>query len=80
MYLNVTRHRDEQTDRYGMLLIEEGEDVICENMPANAYRYDGRPEFSASYATPGIVPNALTLLTVQYNSKTKDIHILLALL
>lgn len=49
--------------------------TLFADMPANAYRYDGRPEFSAIYGTPGVVPNALTLLSVQYNSQTAQIKI-----
>ena len=74
MYLTVKRWREEETDDEGFLMEEEGWHTICAEMPANAYRYDGRPEYSAVYGTPGISPNALTLLTVQYNRYTKDIR------
>lgn len=74
MYLNVKRWKEEQTDNLGYLVAEEGWIDVCVDMPANAYRYDGRPEYSAIYGTPGIAPNALTLLTVQYNRYTKDIR------
>ena len=53
----------------------EGETVIVESIPANAYRYDGRPEYSAVSGTPGVTPNALTLMTVQYNDQTKNIRV-----
>lgn len=53
----------------------EGQDTIVESIPANAYRYDGRPEYSAVSGTPGVTPNALTLMTVQYNEQTKNIRI-----
>lgn len=44
-------------------------------IPCNAYRYDGRPEYPVVSGTPGATPNALTLMTVQYNERTKNIHI-----
>lgn len=74
MYMNVRRWRPEETDVLGYLIAEEGWETICEDMPANAYRYDGRPEYSAVYGTPGIAANALTILTVQYNRYTKNIR------
>ena len=49
--------------------------IIVSKIPANAYRYDGRPEFVAVSGTPGTVAGALTLLTVQYNEQTKNILI-----
>ena len=48
---------------------------MFERLPSNGYRYDGRPEYSAISATPGVTPNALTIVTVQYNDKTKYIRI-----
>lgn len=48
---------------------------IAAPIPCNAYRYDGRPEYSAISGTPGVTPSALTLLSVQYNDSTKNIRI-----
>lgn len=44
-------------------------------IPCNAYRYDGRPEYTSVSGTPGSTPSALTLMTVQYNNRTKNIHV-----
>ena len=49
--------------------------IIVPDIPCNAYRYDGRPEYVAVSGTPGADPNALTLMTVQYNDYTKNIRI-----
>jgi hypothetical protein len=49
--------------------------IIVDNLPSNAYRYDGRPEFVAVSATPGAIAGVLTLMTVQYNNQTKNIKI-----
>jgi hypothetical protein len=54
---------------------ESNKKVIVEAIPANAYRYDGRPEFVAVSGTPGAVAGVLTLLTVQFNNQTKNIKI-----
>ena len=49
--------------------------IIVRSIPANAYRYDGRPEFVAVSGTPGTMAGVLTLLTVQLNDQTKNIKI-----
>lgn len=74
MNLTVTRYQQEETDEDGFLIHEEGRQIVAHTIPANAYRYDGRPEYSAVSGTPGVTPNALTLLTVQYNDETKNIR------
>ena len=50
-------------------------EIIAPKIPCNAYRYDGRPEYVIVSGTPGATDNALTLMTVQYNEKTKNIRI-----
>lgn len=50
-------------------------EIIVPPIPANAYRYDGRPEYTIVSGTPGATPGALTLMTVQYNEHTKNIHV-----
>lgn len=75
MFLTVKRYHQEITDDEGYLIEPEGWTNIFEMMPANAYRYDGRPEYSAVSGTPGVVPNALTLMTFQLNEQTKNIRI-----
>lgn len=75
MFLTVERYHEEITDEYGYLIEPEGWSPIFEQLPANAYRYDGRPEYSAISYVPGVIPNALTLMTLQYNDKTKHIRI-----
>lgn len=49
--------------------------IIVHPIPANAYRYDGRPEYVAVSGTPGTIAGVLTLMTVQYNEQTKKIKI-----
>lgn len=65
------RYQPEEVDDNGMLIAEEGFRAIAEDIPCNAYRHDGRLEFSANSTLPGLIPNTVTLLTVQYNDKTK---------
>ena len=70
-----TRYQKEKTDKRGFVIEEAGKKPIASNMPCNAYRYDGRPEFSAISFAPGVVPNALSLFSVQLNDYTKNIRI-----
>lgn len=70
-----TRYQPEVTNAKGYLISKEGRTIIAENMPCNSYRYDGRPEFSAISYTPGVIPNALSLFSVQLNDHTKDLRI-----
>lgn len=49
--------------------------TIVNPIPCNSFRYDGRPESVAVSGTPGLIVNALTELTVQYNDQTKNIKV-----
>ena len=73
--LTVTRYVEEVVDEDGYLLVPEGFQTIVDNLPVNAYRYDGRPEYSAVSGTPGVSPNALTLFICQYNNQTKNMRV-----
>ena len=53
----------------------DGMQIIAPSIPANAFRYDGRPEYVAVSGTPGTIAGALTILTVQYNEYTKLVKI-----
>lgn len=64
-----------ETDNKGNIIRDEGWDVIADSIPCNVYRYDGRPDFIALANSPGIVPSALTLLSVQLNDQTRQIEI-----
>ena len=56
-------------------LQKSNHEIIVHKIPANAYRYDGRPEYVAVSGTPGTIAGVLTLMTVQYNEQTKRIKI-----
>jgi hypothetical protein len=90
LYLNIKRFKAAEVDEEGYVINEDGYVVsgekydygnegqfqtIVEPIPCNAYRYDGRPEYVTVSGTPGGVVNALTLLTVQFNEQTKNIHV-----
>ena len=90
MFLTVYEYEGSTVDDEGYVVDEEGyvisgekyavgaetkKKVIVKKIPANAYRYDGRPEFVAVAGTPGAIAGVLTLMTVQYNKQTKKIKI-----
>ena len=91
LYLSVYEDKKSTVDDEGYIIDEEGyvvsgekyaiddqennRNIIVNRIPANAYRYDGRPEFVAVSGTPGTVAGVLTLMTVQYNEQTKKIKI-----
>lgn len=77
MMLNIVRFQEAEVDNLGYVKrnSKSGNITIVDRLPCNAYRYDGRPEYVTVSGTPGTTPNALTLMTVQYNQKTKNIHI-----
>lgn len=81
MYLSIKRYDNQEEDEYDDMgfrmtnnKLKKFEEIVP-SIPANAYRYDGRPEYTVVSGTPGAVTGALTLLTVQYNHRTKDIHV-----
>lgn len=75
-YLTIERDVPPESDEDGYRVYGTGgTQKIVDRLPVNAYRYDGRPEYSAVSGQPGLSPNALTLMTVQYNESTKKITI-----
>lgn len=80
MNLEIKRYEipEEEYDEDGYLMSTPGTSgwqIVVPSIPCNAFRYDGRPEYVVVSGAPGAVPNALTRITVQYNSATKRIHI-----
>ena len=75
--LNIDRFQEAEVDDLGYVRpgSRSGFVPIVDRLPCNAYRYDGRPEDVSVSGTPGETVNALTILTVQFNDKTKNIHI-----
>lgn len=74
MLLSMMRYKEEETDDLGYLIAEEGYAPLFQDLPVNVHRYDGRPEFSAISGTPGVSPDALTIVTIQCNDMTKEIR------
>lgn len=73
--LTFSRYQAEEVDKNGYLIKEEGWIHVAQSIPCNAYRHDGRLEFSANSNLPGLIPNTVTLLSVQFNEQTKNIKV-----
>jgi len=81
-YLTFTRKYEAPTDENGFVIHKTGVDldkrgrlVIVDNIPASWTLYQGRPDYSASTAIPGITPNDLITVSLQWNDKTKQLMI-----
>lgn len=72
--LTFNRYFAEEVDELGMLVNEGGMRSVADEIPCNAYRHDGRLEFSTNSSMPGLMPNAVTLLSVQLNPHTERIQ------
>lgn len=70
-----SRYSEGEVDDMGYATSDAGWMPVVENIPCNAYRYDGRPEYSAIASTPGVVPNALTIVSIQFNEQTEKISV-----
>lgn len=75
MDLVIERDVREVTDSLGYLVKEAGTEVIVPSIPAIAYIYEGRPDYITSTNTPGVVPDHIVILQVQFNSNTTKIRI-----
>lgn len=78
----ITQYGEELVDEFGFVIdqpsqVEQYDDytVVCEDIPCNAYHYDGRPEYSVISSNPGVTPNNLVILNVQKNDLTYEINI-----
>lgn len=71
-----TRHQKAVVDpATGRLVTPEGDVAIAENIPVIAYEVANKIEYSVSYNVPGIVPNHLGTVLIQYNAQTDKIQI-----
>lgn len=73
--ITFKKYVEEEVSWEGKVIKPQHWDEFVKDIPCNAYRYEGRPQFSAINGTPGISANALTVLSIQYNEKTKNIQI-----
>lgn len=75
MRLQIDRDVAEVTDDYGYLVKEATTETIVPSIPCLASIYDGRPDYILSTNTPGVIPDHIVVLTVQFNEHTRKIRI-----
>ena len=71
----VRKTNEQRYDDAGYVIEGPDEIIIAKEMPCNAYRYDGRPEWATNSYSPGVIPNALSLFSVQKNRHTEKLRI-----
>lgn len=70
MNLVIERDIPEVIDANAMLIQEARREVIVPSIPAISYIYEGRPDYMPTNNTPGVVPDHIVVMQVQFNSTT----------
>lgn len=73
--LDFTREFDDVTDEAGYLVEAGGRKPIAPAIPATQIEYAGRPDYSKTENIPGVAPDHLITVYVQWNAKTKNIFL-----
>lgn len=82
-YLSFKRKYEQKTDQYGFAIEdpdmdkvdENGYITICQNVPASHSQYSGRPDYELILGNPGLHPDHLITVYVQFNPTTDKIDI-----
>lgn len=69
------REVDEKLDQRGYVLEPARQEMIAPTIPCLYAEYAGRPDYAASFNTPGILADHLLTCQVQYNDLTKNLRI-----
>lgn len=73
--VEFTRTVPDKTDERGMLIAPAHTEIIAPMIPISHTEYAGRPDYMASRGQPGINADHLITVSVQWNSKTKNIRV-----
>ena len=73
--IEFTRILDDEVDSDGFVVKRGGRQVIVPSMPCSHSEYAGRPDYSSSQGQPGMTPDHLITVNLQWNSTTKRIHL-----
>lgn len=73
--IEIKRHIQEETDSRGFVINEERDEVIAPSIPCSHSEYAGRPDYAAAQGLPGINADHMITVSVQWNSKTRNILI-----
>lgn len=76
LLLTVKRHVEEELDPATAIMLSPAhEETIVHELPVIITEYAGRPDFTEYMNIPGITPDHLSTLSMQWNSQTKNIKI-----
>lgn len=73
--ITVTREVDDVVDEYGYLIEPGGRKVVVPEIPIVHIEYAGRPDYSAIQGNPGLAPDHLITVNMQWNRYTKNIFL-----
>ena len=73
--IDFTRHFAAEVDEYGYILKPAGPRVIVPAIPCNHLEYAGRPDYEVRQGTPGMTPDHLITVNVQWNPTTRKLRI-----
>ena len=73
--IEITRKNDDETTEDGYLLNDNGRTIIVPSIPIVHTEYAGRPDFSVTQGQPGMVPDHLITVNLQWNKYTKNIFL-----
>lgn len=74
-FLAFWREVDEVLDDRGYLVEPAHREMIAPAIPGVYAEYAGRPDYAPALNTPGIHPDHLLTVQVQYNSRTREVRI-----
>lgn len=73
--IEITREVDDELTADGYLLHEGGRSIIVPSMPIVHTEYAGRPDYSTTPGQPGLAPDHLITVHMQWNRYTKNISL-----
>lgn len=73
--VDFTREVPDKVDERGFLIEAGGRKVIVPKLPISFSEYAGRPDYSGASGQPGVSPDHLISVYVQWNPLTKKIHL-----
>lgn len=73
--IEFTRMFEDEVSEEGRLVTPGGRRVVVPAIPATHIEYAGRPDYSASQSQPGLSPDHLITVYLQWNPMTKNIFL-----
>lgn len=74
-FIEFWREVDDVLDERGYLIEAAHKEVVAPTIPCLYAEYAGRPDYGTSYNTPGVTPDHLLTVQVQWNDRTRNLLI-----